>query len=115
VRYFKKVEFACSHCGKNNMDAQFLHMIDEARNVAGIPFKVNSGFRCKEHNKAVGGKEHSSHLKGMAADISCTNSRDRMRIVNACLMVGFRRIGIAKTFIHIDNDLNKGSQVMWLY
>ena len=113
--HFNKKEFVCKDCGKNNMDKQFLEMIDNARNEAGVPFSISSGFRCVEHNKAVGGKNHSSHLKGMAADIVCINSRYRMRIIRACIKVGFRRIGIAKTFIHIDNDTSKGSRVMWLY
>lgn len=39
-----------------------------ARNFVG-PITVNSGFRCRDHNQAVGGVADSPHLKGIAADI----------------------------------------------
>ena len=96
------------------MKKEFLEMIDEARNVAGIPFKINSGFRTKKHNEIVGGRVGSSHLAGGAADIHCANSGSRIKIVNALVAAGFNRIGIAKTFIHCDNDITK-EPALWLY
>ena len=97
------------------MDETFLSMIDEARSIANVPFKINSGFRTVEHNKKIGGKSNSSHLKGLAADISCTTSRERFLILEALIMVGFTRIGIAKSFIHCDIDVDKASRVVWIY
>ena len=38
------------------MDESFLMMLDHARGIAGIPFKINSAFRTKSHNAYVGGK-----------------------------------------------------------
>lgn len=101
--------------GKKYMDAEFLHMLDLAREDAGIPFKINSGYRTKEHNKKVGGVPSSSHTKGLAADIHCTSDADRSKIVEALICVGFNRIGIAKTFIHVDNNLEKNSHRIWVY
>ena len=97
------------------MQDPFLQMIDDARGIAGIPFKINSGFRSKSHNQYVGGKKESSHLFGHAADIHCTGSRERFIIVDALIKAGFKRIGIAKTFIHVDNDPAKDDQVTWVY
>jgi len=97
------------------MDETFLSMIDEARGIANVPFKINSGFRTLEHNKKVGGKKGSSHLKGLACDIHCIDSRSRFKIINALISVGFTRIGIAKSFIHCDVDVDKASQVVWIY
>lgn len=37
--------------------------------------RVNSGYRCPELNRAVGGSETSAHLIGMAADIVPVNGR----------------------------------------
>lgn len=34
---------------------------------------INSGFRCPELNKAVGGVATSQHVKGEAADVACTH------------------------------------------
>jgi zinc D-Ala-D-Ala carboxypeptidase len=105
-------EFACKHCGQVHMDSSFLEMIDEARRLAGIPFVVNSGYRCPEHNAAVGSTSEN-HTSGKAADLACQYGPDRMKIIGALIKAGFRRIGIAKTFIHADNM--DGIESIWLY
>ena len=33
-----------------NMDSDFVTMLDNARHIAQIPFKINSGYRTKERN-----------------------------------------------------------------
>lgn len=99
----------------DKMDKEFLLKLDRAREVAQIPFKINSAWRSVEENKDAGGKPNSSHLKGLAVDISVTNSRSRFIILKALIQVGFHRIGVAKTFIHVDDDKNKDSEVVWLY
>lgn len=38
-------------------------------NLGNRAIKVNSGFRCPQLNKIVGGVEHSRHMDGKAADI----------------------------------------------
>jgi uncharacterized protein YcbK (DUF882 family) len=63
--------------GEEMMDEEFLTMLDNAREIAGIPFKVNSGFRTNEYNedllkRGFKASKNSSHLIGKAADISCT-------------------------------------------
>ena len=95
------------------MDETFLSMIDEARTIANIPFKINSGFRTEKHNKKVKGISGSSHTMGFAADIKCTDSNSRFIILNALITVGFNRIGIYKTFIHCDIDNDKPRNVIW--
>ena len=112
--HFSIAEFDCPDCGKNNMDELFLEMLDVARNIAGVPFVINSGCRCHKHNREVGGSEGSSHLSGNAADISCSNSTDRIKIVRACIQAGFNRIGVGSIFIHVDNSMDK-NEAMWKY
>ena len=97
------------------MSRKFLKMLDEARELAGVPFKINSGYRSVAHNKKVGGLENSSHLIGVAADISCDTSSKRYRILASLIAVGFTRVGIAETFIHVDNDATKTPGVAWTY
>ena len=96
------------------MEESFLDMLEEAREIAGIPFKINSGFRTMERNQMVGGRVGSSHLKGVAADIHCNNSHNRQIILNALAQAGFTRYGVAKTFIHVDSDKQK-PDACWLY
>ena len=97
------------------MDKDFLRRLDTARGIAGIPFKINSGYRTAAHNEKVGGRVGSSHKKGLAADIGYYGSRERYLILSALMQVGINRIGIAKGFIHCDVDKNKDEDVIWLY
>ena len=109
TRYFKELD------NLDKMDKTFLLRLDEARERAGIPFVINSAYRTPEHNAKIGGKPNSSHLKGLAGDISVTNSRQRFIVLNALLEVGFTRIGIADTFLHVDLDNGKSKEVIWTY
>lgn len=45
------------------------NVLDPLREAYGKPIKVNSGYRCPELNKAVGGSKTSDHMIGCAADI----------------------------------------------
>ena len=106
-KYFKEIE--------DNMCTDFLQKLDEARAYANIPFKINSAFRTPEHNAKIGGKPNSSHLRGVAVDISVKDSRTRFIVLNALIHVGFTRIGIAGTFIHVDDTEDKAQNVVWVY
>lgn len=117
LKHFSYEEFASPdvpHSG-SYMDDDFLSMLDNAREIAGIPFKINSGYRTIEHNYEAGGKPNSSHIVGKAADISVKGSRQRWIITEALIQAGFNRIGIAKTFIHVDSDDTKDANVIWTY
>lgn len=118
LKYFSYEEFDSPdlpNSGFANMDRDFLAKLDLAREIAGIPFKINSGFRTEEHNEKVGGKPNSSHRFGYAADIAIRNSRERHDILTALQEAGFNRFGIASGFIHVDNDPQKTSNVLWTY
>ena len=99
----------------SKMNQLFLNMLDDARSIANTPFIINSGYRTIEHNSNVGGKSNSSHLRGLAADIKVNDSRTRGLILKALREAGFNRIGIAKTFLHVDFDSTKANNVTWLY
>ena len=117
MKYFSYDEFDSPDelgSGKH-MDHDLLVMIDRARTLYGKPIVVTSGFRTESHNKKVGGVASSSHLKGLAIDVACVTSKHRFEILTALLEVGFNRIGIADTFIHIDVDKNKSQNVIWTY
>jgi zinc D-Ala-D-Ala carboxypeptidase len=45
------------------------YMLQELRNMFDAPIFINSGFRNKELNRALGSKDSSQHMKGCASDI----------------------------------------------
>ena len=112
-KHFKKEEFDCKcGCGLNNMEYSLIERLDNARDLAGIPFKINCGCRCEKHNKEVGGIEKSSHLSGLAVDISAKTDLERYKIVCALYLVGFGRILLYDTFIHVDMDYTKVNPIL---
>ncbi len=65
MKYFNYEEFDSPDVQGSGqlMDSKLLKMIDEAREIYGRPIHVNSGYRTSSHNRKVGGKISSSHLK----------------------------------------------------
>ena len=51
-------------------------ILEPLRSELGMPIKINSGFRCKQLNCAVGGVPGSHHLQGLAADIDFKSEAD---------------------------------------
>lgn len=118
MSYFKIKEFECPCCGKVTVSGWLIHLLNQVRENYGKPIYINSGFRCKKHNKEVGGKPDSAHLEGFAADLRCTNSTDRFLLLFLLFLVGFKRIGIHEKFIHVDvaeKDEGKPQEVLWMY
>lgn len=56
------------------------HVLDPLREWYGKPIYVNSGYRCPELNKAVGGVENSFHVSGCAADIDARNYEENKKL-----------------------------------
>lgn len=98
-----------------HMNVEFLNKLAQARKIAAVGFKITSGYRSPEHNEKVGGVPNSSHTLGHACDIYAPTSRQKYIIINALLQAGFDRIGVAKNFIHVDDDPSKNEEVIWTY
>ena len=111
-KYFTLFEFACPCCSKSQMDLDFVMKLDKARMIANTPFKINSGYRCHNHNMEVRSTS-LNHPSGHAADINCTEGPKRGKILKGLYKAGFTRVGIRKDFIHVDDMDNVES--CWLY
>tara|TARA_R110000822_G_scaffold58912_1_gene147167 strand:- start:504 stop:863 length:360 start_codon:yes stop_codon:yes gene_type:complete len=117
LKYFKRSEFNCKcGCNTNYINDGFLEMIDNARRIAGLPFIVNSGYRCEKHPLSISNPT-SSHTKGIAADIRFTNGNNLALILGGLGGAGFERFGIdfENKFIHADCDTEKTTPCIWGY
>jgi len=117
LKYFNISEFDSPDMpgSGSNMDPTLLDLLDQLREHFGKPIRISSGYRSQSHNKKVGGVDGSSHLYGYAVDIICSASRDRHRILQLAMDLGINRIGIANSFIHLDNDPKKPENCVWTY
>ena len=67
-------EFECK-CGCIMPDevlynvVKLVNQLQTIRDVIKTPIQINSAYRCKSHNKAIGGSASSQHILGKAADI----------------------------------------------
>ena len=116
-KYFAPAEFKrCTpSCSIEDMDQRFLDTLDALRAQAGIPLVLNCAYRSVAHEKARGRSGNSAHTKGLAADIRCNSSATRWKIVTAALALGIRRIGIGKSYVHVDIDGALPQDVVWHY
>lgn len=117
MKYFSEKEFnrCVPSCSMSDMDNDFLLLLDKVREDAGVPFILNCAYRSEEWDKSKGRSGKSAHTKGKAVDIKCNTSANAYKIVNAALKNGIKRIGIGRTFIHIDNDDTLPQGVIWNY
>ena len=117
VRYFRVFEFDSPDARGSgvNMNDAFILKLDKLRDAVKIPLVIRSGYRTEEHNARVGGVDSSAHTSGHAADIAALSSSTKFKIMEAAMRLGFRRLGIGATFIHIDDDITKSQDVCWLY
>ena len=108
TKNFKVSEFTCHcGCGANEIDQRVINMAQTIKDALGVPVHVNSGYRCEAHNKRVDGAKNSKHMKGLAADLSCSlgavkmfetvkklKAEGKLPDLDYCIRY--------KTFIHID-------------
>lgn len=93
------------------MDPDFVGKLKKFEAAWGKPLSITSGYRCEKHNKAVGGAPRSKHLSGIAVDIIVLPS-DRFEFLSLATDYGFKGIGLAQTFIHLDD---RTKPALWLY
>lgn len=119
--HFIASEFACpcSNCVDNFIDDALLEKLEQVRVALG-PLRINSGYRCPQHNKDIGGAPSSSHMAGLAVDIQPipVNTDDLDKLYDKCLEV-FDNIGDGRPrrFVHVDVRPAKANGVkrMWIY
>lgn len=121
-KFFSLEEFACKHCGVNLIQESFVDKLDTLREAFGKPLKVNSGYRCPEHNNAVSTTGlHGPHTTGRAVDfqLSGADAFDLMKVafhLNIFMGVGVNQKGVQSSrFVHIDDLLTPSRPGVWSY
>ena len=105
--HFHKEEFDCKcGCDTGTINSILVQKLEVARREYGQPMRINSGLRCLSHNRKIGSRDTSSHIKGLAADVGCVGMDDRHKLLTILLKF-FKRVGVNKDFIHVDVDSDK--------
>ena len=52
VKHFVRDEFVCPCCQYVEVNADLVRKLDQARELAGVPFKITSGYRCAAETQA---------------------------------------------------------------
>lgn len=108
TKNFHANEFICK-CGNCSledckMDIDFILKLQSLRDVYDKPMTPSSGYRCPDHNQAVGGSKGSFHMKGLAADFPISDRAERVLLIKHALKLGLT-VGLGKGFLHFDNRL----------
>ena len=126
TRNFSHSEVACK-CGRckgaAKISPDLMVRLQAVRDEVG-PIRITSGVRCRKHAESRT-RPTSSHVPndlgdiegkvGHAVDIAAVGSGRRFRLLAAAIAAGFTRIGIGKSFLHLDNDYKKSQGVIWDY
>ena len=89
-------------------------VLQPLRDACGKPLHVNSGYRCPELNKEVGGMPTSQHVKGEAADVACDKPVELARLA-AAMCLPYDQMIIYPTFVHISHRLKGQQRAQILY
>lgn len=116
IKYFKLSEFinsaTANRLGIDNIPSfevvdnlnRLADYLDGIRAKFGKPILISSGYRCPMLNKAVGGVANSQHLKGLAADLVCSDMEKLLSIIRE-----------TKDFDQVITEHNKGSKSYWIH
>ena len=105
--FFEPEEFQCNceyvACidSYQYMSESFLQLLFKVRAQIDFPLVVTSGYRCKRHNKDVGGVPNSAHTRGYAVDVRITSPLERYELIEQLVYHGLS-FGVYSNFVHIE-------------
>ena len=118
IKHFSAAEFDSPDVPGSGdlMNIEFVKLLDQLRDRVGFPLHITSGYRTPAHNATLGkAVDGSAHTQGVACDIAISTSGERFAVVFWALEIGIKRVGMARTFVHLDMDFGKPQRVLWLY
>lgn len=85
---------------RDNIKALVEDVLQPLRDAWGGPLFINSGYRCLELNKAVGGVPTSQHVLGQACDVGVTDPYALAQLVKR-MRLDVDQIILYPDFLHI--------------
>ena len=102
----------------NNLEQLVEFILDPLREKYGKPIIVNSGYRCLALNNLVKGSKTSSHLKGLAADITAGSPKKNKILFDLIIQMDlpFDQVIDEKNFrwIHVSFSTKPRKQILHL-
>lgn len=84
---------------RDNIIALVEDVLQPLRDAWGGPLFINSGYRCLELNKAVGGVPTSQHVLGQAADVGVTDPYALAKLAKR-MNLGYDQMIVYPSFVH---------------
>jgi uncharacterized protein YcbK (DUF882 family) len=111
---FSPDEMRCKETGDLRAHPDFMDKLQKLRTVLGEPLRITSAYRSPRHSVERKKQLPGTHTLGRAVDIAA-DGRLQYRIISLAPGLGFTGIGIAKTFIHLDDWDGGPRPNVWIY
>lgn len=99
---------------RDNVKALVDNVLQPLRDAWGGPLFINSGYRCPELNKAVGGAATSQHTKGMAADVGVTDPYALAKLAKR-MRLEYDQMIVYPSFVHFSHKKEGENRGQILY
>lgn len=99
---------------RDSIRALVEEVLQPLRTAWGKPLAINSGYRCPELNRAVGGVPDSQHVKGEAADVACDDPAALAQLAYD-LGLPYDQMILYPTFVHFSHRLEGEQRGQVLY
>ena len=101
-QHFKanELECRCGKCSISIISDDLITRLEVLRRLWGKAVVITSAYRCQAHNEKIGGKAHSWHVSGHAADLLLPD-KDRDLFIKLCSKV-FNYSYVGEGFCHVD-------------
>ena len=99
---------------RDNIIALVENVLQPLRDAWGGPLFINSGYRCLDLNKAVGGVPTSQHVIGCAADVGCSDPTALARLAKR-MKLDYDQCILYDSFVHFSYRKDGGNRNEILY